>query len=55
MAILTVEQRLARLEALLMVNEAGNEKLEANQFFIAAMTDIELPTEEESEAEPNAL
>lgn len=55
MTMLSVEQRLARLEALLMVNETGNEKLEANQFFIAAITDIELPTEEESEDEPDAL
>lgn len=37
------------MEAAIGVNNTGNEKLEANQFFIAAMTDIELPTEDESE------
>ena len=35
--------------------KSGCGKLEANQFFIATMTDIELPTEEESEDEPDAL
>lgn len=51
MAIVTVEQRLARLEAAVFKNKTDTDQVAANLDFVSMMAGIEFPEDENDEQE----